>query len=281
MNFESRIGFMQGRLIRSIGNQIQSFPKDYWQNEFSLAENIGFRKMEWVFDDYDNPILAKNEHKKINSLCNDHQIRISSICADFFMVHKLFSESSSELDNNFLILENIIEKSTQMDIKIIEIPLVDSSSIKLESNRTQFSRNFEKIIPFAEKNGIILNLETDLPPNEFKELITDFSSKFVRANYDIGNSISLGYNIENELIILDDLISNVHVKDRLIGGRTVPLGDGDVDFELFFKTLAGIGYTGDFIIQGARENENLISTVETCRKYFKFVKNHLDKYFNI
>ena len=280
MNFESKIGFMQGRLVKSIGNQIQYFPKDYWENEFPIAEKIGFRKMEWVFDDYNNPILVENEHKKINSLCDNHQICINSICADFFMIHKLFSESSSELARNFLILENLIEKSTQLDIKIIEIPLVDSSSIKLELDRVQFSKNLEKIIPLAEKNGITLNLETDLPPNEFKELVTSFSSKFVKINYDIGNSTSLGYNTENELVILKDLISNVHVKDRLIGGKTVTLGNGDANFESFFKTLAKIGYTGDFIIQAARENENLISPMETCKKYFNLVNNYLDKYFN-
>ena len=38
------------------------------------------------------------------------------------------------------------------------------------------------------------------------------------------------------------------------------------------------GYEGDFIVQGARENETDISPEETCRKYFNLVKNYLDTY---
>jgi hexulose-6-phosphate isomerase len=37
----SRIGFMQGRLSPMIDGRIQSFPWDYWENEFSLAKEIG------------------------------------------------------------------------------------------------------------------------------------------------------------------------------------------------------------------------------------------------
>ena len=47
------------------------------------------------------------------------------------------------------------------------------------------------------------------------------------------------------------------------------------NFDLFFKTLAKIGYSGDFIIQGAREDESIISPHETCSKYRIFVKNYL------
>ena len=130
-----------------------------------------------------------------------------------------------------------------------------------------------------EKKKIILNLETDLPPQKMKNLIENMSSKNVRANYDIGNSTSLGYDMEEELSLLKNLISNVHIKDRKFGGMSVPLGTGDANLELFFNTLAKIGYEGDIIIQGARENEDYISPEDTSKRYFNLVKNYLNKYF--
>ena len=279
MTNNSKIGFMQGRLVNSIDNQIQCFPKHTWKNEFELAEKIGFHLIEWIFDDFSNPILFPERHKEIQTLSKKHNILIGSICADFFMIHKLFSEPENELTKNLEILINLIKLSSDLGIKIVEIPLVDSSSLVSFKNKTEFCENLEKVVPIAEEYGIILNLETDLPPHQFKDLIDYFQSSNVRANYDVGNSTSLGYDIENELHILKNLITNIHIKDRIVGGKTVPLGIGDTNFDLFFKTLSKIDYSGDFIIQGAREDESVIPPHETCSKYHIFVKNYLDAYF--
>jgi hexulose-6-phosphate isomerase len=279
MELETKIGFMQGRLIKSIDNNIQCFPKNCWEDEFPIAEKLGFKKIEWIFDSLDNPILDNQQHMRINSLSRKYHLTINSICADFFMIHKLFSESPIEISKNLLVLENLIEKSSLLGIDIIEIPLVDSSSLNSESDIEEFSKNLEKIIPLIEKKKIILNLETDLPPQKMKNLIENMSSKNVRANYDIGNSTSLGYDMEEELSLLKNLISNVHIKDRKFGGMSVPLGTGDANLELFFNTLAKIGYEGDIIIQGARENEDYISPEDTSKRYFNLVKNYLNKYF--
>jgi len=273
-----KIGFMQGRLVESINNQIQCFPKFSWMQELEIAEKVGFELMEWIKDDYDNPLLT--DKHIMSHLCKEHKITINSICADFFMTHKLFSESESELDKNLNILQNLITNAHELGIQIIEIPLVDISSIKNSpSDKAQFCFNLQKAIPIAEKNNVILNLETDLPANDFRALLLGFSSDIVKANYDVGNSTSLNYNVNNELIVLRDLITNIHIKDRLVGGVSVPLGTGNVDFESFFSTLSQIHYAGDFIIQGARGNESLISPTETCVKYKDFVNRYLDKYF--
>tara|TARA_Y100001934_G_scaffold282783_1_gene398316 strand:- start:922 stop:1764 length:843 start_codon:yes stop_codon:yes gene_type:complete len=279
MELESKIGFMQGRLIKSINNNIQCFPKDCWEDEFPIAEKLGFKKIEWIFDNLDNPILDSQQHLRIKSISEKHHVTINSICADFFMIHKLFSESKNEISKNLLVLENLINNSSLFGINIIEIPLVDSSSLKSQSDIEEFSKNLEKIIPLIERKKIILNLETDLPPQKMKKLIENMSSNNIRANYDIGNSTSLGYNVEEELFLLKNLISNVHIKDRKLRGTSVPLGTGDANLELFFNTLANIGYEGDFIIQGARENEDQISPEDTSKRYFNLVKNYLNKYF--
>ena len=141
MELESKIGFMQGRLIKSINNNIQCFPKDCWEDEFPIAEKLGFKKIEWIFDSLDNPILDSQQHLKIKSLCEKHHVSINSICADFFMTHKLFSESENEISKNLLVLENLIDNSSLFGINIIEIPLVDSSSLKSDSDIEEFSKN--------------------------------------------------------------------------------------------------------------------------------------------
>ena len=48
---------------------------------------------------------------------------------------------------------------------------------------------------------------------------------------------------------------NVHIKDRLRGGTTVPLGTGNADFGRIFAALARTGYRGNYILQTARATD--------------------------
>jgi len=45
---------------------------------------------------------------------------------------------------------------------------------------------------------------------------------------------------------------NVHIKDRMLGGTTVPLGTGNANFEVIFSELSRLNYEGNFILQTAR-----------------------------
>jgi len=127
-------------------------------------------------------------------------------------------------------------------------------------------------LSIAEENQVFLTLETDLSPESFKKLVLDFDHPNIKINYDIGNSISNGFNPELELTILKKHIFNIHIKDRIFQGNTVTLGKGDVNFDVFFRTLAKINYEKDLIIQGAREDLEYtrVDPVKTCKKYLIF-----------
>jgi len=274
-----KIGIMQGRLSSSVDGKIQYFPALSWRQEFEKAAENGFKVIEWIFDQYEpNPILTPSGILDINSLCKKHNIVINSICADYFMDCKLFDEPESNLEQNISVLEELILQAKKIDATIIEIPFVDASSLKTTKNKDELKINLQRVIPTAEKNDITLVLETDLPPLDFKELLSDIDHPSVMANYDSGNSASLGYNPKEEITVLKKWIKNVHIKDRKLHGGTVPLGSGDTNFDHCFSTLSEIQYSGDLIIQGARVANN--ETPETtCKKYQEFVKQYVDKYY--
>lgn len=278
MKKTSRIGIMEGRLSYSINDKIQSFPEKSWKQEFEKASKCGFNVIEWIFDTRNNPILDDKKIKEMTYLSEKYDVVINSVCADFFMEEMLFNVSEFKLEKNLAVLKNLITQCNKLEIQILEIPLVDSSSLKTKNNEIDFFNNIHKILPYAEENNVTLNLETDLPPLQFKEFLKSFNNPNLRANYDVGNSTSLGYDIQEELTVLGDFITNIHIKDRLLHGTTVPFGTGNTNFQLFFETIKKIGYQGDFIIQGARENETNIKPEKTCKKYLEFVKRYIDKY---
>ncbi len=273
----NKIGIMSGRLSEPLTKKIQEFPRNTWKYEFEKASVSGFESLEWIFDVWDkNPVMNNDCINQIKHISEQTGITINSLLADFFMEKKLFNVSEFDLQKNLEVLRNLIKNSNRLGIKILEIPFVDSSSLKTKEEQSQVISNLEKILPLLEEYDIFLTLETDLPPISFKELILSFNHPNIKANYDVGNSASLGYDMKEELNLYGDLICNVHVKDRKYHGQTVPLGSGNADFELFFNLLQKTNYSGELIIQGAREYD--VKPEETCMKYLQFVKKFVDKY---
>jgi L-ribulose-5-phosphate 3-epimerase len=271
-----KIGIMSGRLSKPKNNTIQCFP-DTWESEFTLAKECGFNSIEWIFDLEPNPILDLKGRNLMKDLSEKNEIEINSICCDYFMIRKLFGISSNELEKNLDVLTKIIVACENIGIKKIEIPLVDTSSLKTNVDKSQFTNNIKKIIPLLPYDTEII-LETDLNPNDFKIFLENFDSDKIKANYDIGNSTSLEYSTKEEFESYGKHISNIHVKDRFFQGKTVPLGTGDVNFDLFFSEIKKLNYSNELIIQGARQDQ-IKKPLMICKEYLNFVNQYLDKYY--
>lgn len=271
------IGIMQGRLSSPINGKIQAFPWDTWENEFSIAADTGFNEIEFIFESTGyrkNPLFTKEGLQKIDLLSRENGIRVNYVCADYFMEIPFIRGSENTRNKNKEILKHLIEQCAQIGIKGVEIPFVDNSRIENESEAETVANCLLECIPIAEVHNIRIGLETSLNPDDLKRLIERIDHPLIEANYDTGNSASLGYNTEEELLKLGKYIHNIHIKDRVLGGGTVPLGEGDVDFDLFFKTLDKISYDGSFILQTARGKDD----IEVAKKYLRFVKQNIQKY---
>jgi hexulose-6-phosphate isomerase len=268
---------MCGRLSPQIDNKTQIFPTNSWKNEFHAASECGFDSIEWIFDLQKNPILDEQGLDEIRKLSAEHSVQINSLCADYFMEKLLFNVSESDLNKNIQILQKLILNCHKLGIKILELPFVDSSSLRTDYEENQIVTNLDKSISLAEKNDIIVTFETDLKPKHFVEFLKKFEHKNIAANYDTGNSASLGYDVSEEIPALGPWISNIHIKDRLLHGKTVNLGTGNTNFDLFFSELRKLNYKGELIIQGAR-NDLQEKPLVTCTKYLDFVKQYLHKH---
>ena len=276
------IGIMQGRLSPPVNNQIQAFPKDNWRKEFPICKKLGLNCMEWIFEYQtmnDNPFYYKDGIDEIRKNSEMHNVKIGSLLADYFMEKKLFNENQADINKNVDMLFFIIDQCKELDIPIIEIPLVDSSAIKHEKDKKELIKNLKKPLKYANEQGIDISLETSLPPEEFRNLILDFKPLKIMVNYDMGNSASLGFDAVEEINLLGDFIVNVHIKDRVKNGGTVPLGSGDTDFESVFKALKKINYSGDLIFQSARQDIGDVvvkkDIIKTIKEYLGFMEPYI------
>lgn len=246
---------MQGRLVPPEDGRFQSFPRDQWRNEFSLAAQAGLNAIEWIFDSYGedvNPLTRDAGVAEMLDFSQKTGVAVRSLCADYFMDKPFLRVTNSEQGQLIQKMEWLLSRCKLAGIGRIVIPFVDNSRIKDRDEEAQVISILRAILPTAEITGVELHLETSLGPQEFADLLERCPHPLVRANYDSGNSASLGYNVSEELAAYGRRIGSVHIKDRKFGGGTVPLKTGDADLPSLFHGLAALDYSGDYVLQIAR-----------------------------
>ena len=130
----------------------------------------------------------------------------------------------------------------------------------------------------AGHHRITIGIETEMEAIQLLKLVETFKSDLIGVYYDIGNMVSMGVSVEDEIKLLGKRIVGVHVKDRLRGGKSVPLGKGDAPFKKVFAALKEIGYHKPYIIQGARSEETDDITLNT--EYYKYVWTLLEPIYH-
>jgi L-ribulose-5-phosphate 3-epimerase len=274
MGLTNEIGIMQGRLSPRIDGKIQAYPARTWQKEFEIAQEIGYAAIEWIVEKpvETNALMTDSGKAEIKKVIASTGVRIDYVCADIFMQQPLVRMTEETKSQNKEYLATILKNAKEVGAIGIEIPFVDNSSIKNEKEKQEFTDAMKDAFNLAKDLELKISLETDLPPLEFQELLENIDLDHVQANYDIGNSASLGFDPKEELEAYGLKILNVHVKDRKLGSTTVPLGSGNANINYVFQKLKEIGYIGGLTMQASRgEND-----IETAKEQLQYVRNLLN-----
>ncbi|MCP9451758.1 MAG: sugar phosphate isomerase/epimerase [Nitrospira sp.] len=249
-----KIGFMQGRLSEPVDGKIQAFPWRRWREEFAEAERLGFTLMEWTLDKdrlHENPLMTPTGRDEVRRLAVRYGVEIESLTGDCFMQAPFYKAFGTARDALLADFRKVLEACAQIGIKYIVVPLVDNGRLENSAQEESLIAGLKEIEPLLRGEMKII-FESDYPPTQLADFIDRFPAARFGINYDIGNSASLGFDPEEEIGAYGHRIVNVHVKDRILGGTTVPLGSGHANFRAVFRALKYCGYSGNFILQTAR-----------------------------
>ena len=278
LHVENIIGVMQGRLLPKYKGRYQAHPLGYWRDEFKVAKEIGLDCIEFILDFNDadqNPLITEKGIYEILKISKKTGVLVKTICADYFMEAPLHSSNKLISNKSLDILNLLIKNAVLLNVNDIVIPCVDHSSLSGNKSIDRFIHILKTVIPVIEANNINLSLETDLSPSEFSSLLKKINSKMITVNYDIGNSAALGFDPLEELNAYGEKISDIHIKDRNLGGGSVILGEGCADFDKFFTKLREINYTGPFIMQAYRDDEG----VEIFKEQFLWIQDKIKEIY--
>jgi L-ribulose-5-phosphate 3-epimerase len=244
---------MQGRLMPPVEGRFQAFPGAGWERELELAAAAGLDGVELIYEEFrldhnplagDAPVLREETAR--------HGVVACSVCADRFMQSPVVAVSDAERESLASELRDALARWAPAGIERVVLPFVDANSVREPARRDIAVAWLRAVLPAAAGAGVELHLETDLGPADFADLLGRLDDPFLRANYDTGNSASLGYDPAEELAAYGERIGSVHVKDRVRGAGTVPLGEGDAQIGSVLGLLRERGYGGDLVLQVAR-----------------------------
>lgn len=250
-----KIGFMQGRLCEPVDGKIQAFPWRDWESEFSAAAAIDLHLTEWTLDQerlYENPLMTVDGQKKILTLCRQHGVSVPSLTGDCFMqapFWKVDGKVRTDLQADFLAIGRACAK---VGIRMMVVPLVDNGRLDTTAQEDVLVDFLLEQQSFLTQYKLQVIFESDFAPAELARFIARLPVEQFGINYDIGNSAALGFNPAEEFAAYGTRVINVHIKDRVIGGTTVPLRTGSADFDSVFAALSRGSYQGNFILQTAR-----------------------------
>jgi sugar phosphate isomerase/epimerase len=176
--------------------------------------------------------------------------------------------------------------------------------LSIETGIAQVVRVIKSLLPFAEKNGVVLAMENHYKDSYwrypefaqkmdiFTAIIDQIDSPWFGINYDPSNTLLAG---EDPLEMLDrvkDRVVSMHASDRYLNSGTLEdlqreedsvgyasrlshgiIGQGLNDYDKIFSILNSVGFSSWISI------EDGMNGVEDMRESVRFLKRKVDLHF--
>lgn len=246
-----RLGIMQGRLSPKHPALLQSFPHAFWRDEFDRAQELGFDSIEWLVDDEDlalNPLFHSEGRRDLGQVMARTGVKIESLCAHVLMEGAI-GRSGADGAKARNLLGKILRTSADFGVNSVVLPLMDGASVRDGGRCMEALVENLRLVLRQAPDASVICLESDLPAGQMISLLDCIGHARVGVCYDLGNATALGFDLAAEIACLSDAIREVHIKDRVVGGGSVMLGQGDTAFGPAFRALSATGYGGTVIME--------------------------------
>ena len=267
------IGIRQGRLSPPPDRSLRRFPYDSWHGEFAHAQACGFDAIEWLFgaDGHAvNPVWSDDGRLEIAGCVRATGVRVQSLCADYFIAHPLFRVSREARQHRAAVLMQLIAAAAQVGVTLIVLPVLEESAIESPADEDHLLEALSEPLENAMATGVHIALEADLRAADCVRLVERARCAALGICYDTGNAAATGADLADDLHLLAPHLLEVHIKDRQTnGGVSVPLGEGNADFDRFFAAAAAVGYSGPFVLETPPGDHPL----ESAASHLAFVRS--------
>jgi hypothetical protein len=275
---ESKLGIMSGRLTLTMQNEMQFFPIDNWEVEFKLTKDLNIYNVEWVIDwpsIHDNPFMRPDYLEDIKNVRDKNNIKIVGVMAHFFVQKNIFNKILNKDDEIGTILENMFRNGKELGIDYVEVPLMGESALDNKILNSKVLRMLiDKLRVLSHKYSLKVFFETNLSERLTQSLLKELEEGVFFITVDTGNMLVNKIDAINFITSITDRIGNWHIKDCDSAGRSVPIGEGMVDFKILLN-IKDYVYQGLYIFEGVKEDvfydDNEKDPVDAVKRYKEYV----------
>ena len=264
--FKRPFGIVQGRLSVPPEGQLQWFPQDSWQDEFSTAERIGIQFIELLTERHfnpDNPFWTEQGRATIKAMNLKTRRWLYSSCADYIIDHSLLDDPMGKTHEH---VEKFLQASADLGCKVAVLPLLEQSDLNTSSADSMVPL-IQEFARQGAKMGIQICIESVVEGKHLKAFLEQVDEPNVKCVFDTGNRVAVNPNVAQEIRLLGDWIAHVHIKDKSELGKNVLLGTGLVNFAEVFRALREISYEGPLVFEttrGANPAQTAVFHMATC-----------------
>lgn len=230
-------GYRIGACDWSIGKQSDV-------NAFALAKTLGLDGLQVSLGTVQNGmhLRRKDVQRTFRKAVATYGVEISSLAIGELNNVPYKSEPETEEW-----VRDSIHVAKAMGCRVVLLAFFGKGDLRGdEAGIAEVIRRLKKVAPIAEKEDIILGIESWLSAADLLAIVGKVGSTHVRVYYDVANATEMGYDIYQELRILgSEYVCEVHAKEN-----GALLGQGRIDFRKVRNTLDEIRYKGWVILEG-------------------------------
>lgn len=277
------LGIMQGRLTPpEQGNQDEFFVGKNWKSEFEKIKKL--ENITWFDSSY-----TVNQISHIEWVVTKSSFKSNPLFKNALNKYPIFAISAyNMMDKSFYKkefmetnLKPILEAAKKNNIKNVNIPLREFSNIQNVEIRKEFIKNIKE---YGKKyKGINFLFEFECWPEEILEVLRGNKNFKLTYNTEVITSFKGKQSHKYFLSKLHKHIANIHLKDKGVKGKTLELGEGEVDFNEIISNLMFVyKYKGSFTLQTNKgEPKKEMITIAKHLKYFVSMFANLKKLYGV
>lgn len=252
---------MQGRLSPAPHGRRQAFPSA-WADEFERAREVGLSSIEWLVTAPSlgtNPLLSATGVSAIRRVADRTGVAVPSVCADFLIALPLVRVPAPVRAERLALLDQVIAGAAQAGARVIIVPVLEENRVVDRDEARALIRALEACLLRARRLCVSIAIESDLSAEQLRSVVDEAAGVPLCVCYDVGNATAAKRDAARELRLLQHRVGAVHLKDRRRSGPSMPLGDGDVDFDAVLGALHHAGYNGPLTLETPHGPDSLAS----------------------
>jgi sugar phosphate isomerase/epimerase len=229
-----------------------------------MAKRLGLDGVQVDFGSGENdlPLCNPELQKKFLEEAKKHNVQIASLALGTLNNVPYKSDPRAERW-----VSESIDVCKVMGVNVVLMAFFGKGDLRNDKKGTDVVvERLKKVAPKAEEAGVFLGFESWLSAEQHLDIIERVGSPAVKVYYDVANSHKAGYDIYEEIRLLDKQICEFHAKDY-----DDLYGKGTIAFEEVRKAMDDIGYRGWIVIEGVKMPLGLEESMRYDAKYLRGV----------